>query len=503
MIPTAKPFQHKGKDLIAVPHRLEEVRVLRNLGIEAPSPIKYHYAWPGRFAPFSAQRDAAAFLTINPRAFNLSEMGTGKSLASLWAYDYLREKALAQRLLIIGPLSTLERTWADEVFQHFPHLTTSVVYGSSDRRIKLLGQDVDIYIINHDGIKIRRVLEALDERPDIDLVVIDEISQMARNFGTDRYKALHRVMNGKVKRNGWGLTGTPTPNEPTDAWAQCRILVPSRVPPYHKRFKDLVMRQVGPYLWVPRDNAADVVHEAMQPSIRFTRSEMVDLPPTTFETREVEMTPQQDKAYKEMMLRLKAEADEGHILAVNEAVKAQKLIQIACGVAYDNNGGEAAFDVEPRLKVVREIIDGSSRKVIVFVPFVSVINMVAADLMKHNISTEIIHGGVSKAERDRIFHEFQKCPEPRVIVAQPAAMSHGLTLTAANTIVWYAPITSTDTYLQANARIVRPGQTCNTLIVMIQGTPIERKYYQRLVKKEKVQGTLLDLVQESRLTSVV
>jgi SNF2 family DNA or RNA helicase len=87
-----------------------------------------------------------------------------------------------------------------------------------------------------------------------------------------------------------------------------------------------------------------------------------------------------------------------------------------------------------------------------------------------------------------------KLPDPHIIVAQPAAMSHGLTLTAANTIIWYAPYPSLDVYEQANARIVRPGQTRTTLICNVEATPVERKIYQRLRDRQKLQGLLLDLL---------
>ena len=90
VVPSAKSFSVKGQPLVAVPHRTEETTLLRNLGYDAPAPIRSYYDWPGRFKPFHAQREAAAFLSMNKRAFNLVELGTGKSLASLWAYDYLR-----------------------------------------------------------------------------------------------------------------------------------------------------------------------------------------------------------------------------------------------------------------------------------------------------------------------------------------------------------------------------------------------------------------------------
>lgn len=498
VVPGAKLLKHKGSTYVVVKHKLDEVKILRNIGIEAPSPILHYYDWPGRFKPFKAQLEAAAFMSLHNRAFNLSDMGTGKTLATLWAYDYLREQGKVNKMLVITPLSTLERTWADEVFSHFPHLTVAVLYGSREKRLKLLNTDADIYLINHDGIKVNGFVEAMKERQDINLVVVDEISQMARNAGTDRFKALHQLVRSTPPRQAWGLTGTPTPNAPTDAWAQCRLIVPEKVPVYFNKFKASVMKQLSTFVWIPRPDAMDIVHEAMQPAIRFTRDECVDLPPCTYLTRQAEFTPQQTKAFKEMIAKLKTEVDNGEVTAVNEAVKAQKLIQIASGVVYGSDGEVLDIDAGPRLDVVREVCEEAGTKVIVFVPFVSVIDKVAEYLKTQGFSVEVIHGGVSNAERNRIFRAFQREQDPKILVAQPATMSHGLTLTSASTMIWYAPITSADTYLQACARITRPGQKHNQLIVNIEGSEIERKYFKRLADKESTQGVLLDLVKGNR-----
>lgn len=501
VIPSAKIFEYDGKQLVAVKHGPDETKVLRNIGIDAPSPILYHYKWPGRFDPFNAQREAAAFLSLENRAFNLSDLGTGKTLATLWAYDYLRSCGAVKKALVVTPLSTLERTWADEVFNHFPHLDVAVLHGSREKRFAMLDMDVDLYLINHDGIKVKGFVEALANRPDIDLVIVDEIAQVGRTAGTDRFRALMDIINRQQPRRCWGLTGTPTPNAPTDAWAQCKLLVPERVPPYFNRFKDMVMMQINQFLWVPRKNALDIVHDAMQPAIRFSRDECVDLPPCLYETRQAELTPEQKKAYKDMLTKLRIQVADGEVTAVNEAVKAQKLIQVACGVVYDSDGNEVHMDAGPRMEVLEEVIEQAGAKVIVFVPFVSAVNKVLEFVRACGYTAEAIHGGVSKTERDRIFTAFMKADDPHVIVAQPAAMSHGLTLTAANTIIWYAPIASNETWEQANARITRPGQKHSQLIVMIEGTDMERKYYQRLKEKQKVQGILLDMVKESRVTA--
>ena len=491
VIPSAKAFQFRGQTLVAIPHRQDETQVLRNLGFDVPSPIEHYYQWSGQYKPFKAQLATSSFLTQHPRAFVLNDMGTGKTLATLWAFDYLRSIGKAKKMLIVSPLSTLERTWADEVFMHFPHLTVAVLHGSKDRRIKMLNEDVDIYLINHDGIK--TVLDELADRKEIDTVVVDEVASF-RNASTSRWKALKKICQGRERL--WGLTGTPIPNLPTDAWAQCRLICPDRVPPYFGKFRDAVMKQLGPFKWVPRDTATEVVADAMQPSIRFRRDECVDLPPCMYQDRSVPMTSEQSKAYKEMLSQLKMEFSHQQVVAVNEAVKMQKLIQIACGVVYDSNGNDVILPNDHRINVVKEVVEEAGTKVIVFVPYKGVLHHVAEQLGKEfgHANVAQLSGETPKAARDDIFYRFQKTREPKVLVAQPAAMSHGLTLTAASTIVWYAPVTSNEVYQQANARITRPGQKNNQLIVNVEASEVERRVYKRLQTKQGMQGLLLEAV---------
>jgi SNF2 family DNA or RNA helicase len=492
IIPTAKEIEVKGTRLLAVPHKLDETRVLNNMGIRAPSPIAYYYKWSGQYTPFDHQRVTAEFLTLNPKSYCLLDMGLGKSLSVLWTYDYLRSIGKAGKMLIISPLSTLERVWADEIFMHFPHLDYTVLHGANKaRRMKLLAQDTDIYIINHDGVKVIR--KELMERPDIDVVVIDELASF-RNASTDRFKALNNVIE---KRNYvWGLTGSPIPNAPTDAWAQCKLISPDRVPKYFSRFRDITMRQTGPFKWAPRKEALSIVQEAMQPAIRYKRDECLDLPPTTLTTRHVELSPEQRKMYMEMLKQLKTEFGQGQILAVNEAVKVSKLLQICVGVAYGNDGENVVIPATPRIEVLKEIIEEAEGKVIVFIPLSGALARVAEELRQAHITVEVVHGGVSKSERDRIFQAFQKAQDPRVLVANPKTMSHGLTLTEASVVVWFTPVFDAEVYSQACARITRPGQKRNTLIVHIEGSDIERRCYKKLADKGDLQGTLLQMIKE-------
>lgn len=491
VIPTAKLFEHKGQTLVAVPHKLDETRVLNNIGLKVPSPIGYYYQWSGQYTPLAHQLETAQFLTLNPHSFCLNDMGTGKTMSVLWALDYLRKIGVVKKVLIISPLSTLERVWADEIFMHFPDVTYTVVHSSSrERRMKLLNQDVDVYITNHDGVKV--IEDELKGRDDINAVVIDELASF-RNASTARFKSLKAVID--KKEWVWGLTGSPIPNSPTDAWAQCRLIAPDKVPKYFGRFRDMTMKQINTFKWAPREEALAVVQNCMQPAIRYKRDECIDLPDTVHTTRHVELSTEQKHMYKEMLTKLKAEYGDEKILAVNEAVKAGKLLQIACGVAYASGGEHVIIPAHERINVVKEIIEEAEGKVIVFVPFTGALERIAKEL-RHDYTVEVVHGETPTQQRNDIFNNFQKAKDPRVLVAHPKCMAHGLTLTAANVVVWFSPTFDGEIYEQACARITRPGQKLKTLIVHIEGSEVERRVYKRLTEKGNMQGVLLQMIKE-------
>jgi SNF2 family DNA or RNA helicase len=213
----------------------------------------------------------------------------------------------------------------------------------------------------------------------------------------------------------------------------------------------------------------------------------------------VELTPDQAKHYQTMMRHLMTEVSkEGStITAVNEAVKVQKLVQIACGVAYDEDGNNVELDCSPRVNAVKEIIEEAGQKVIIFVPLTGTLYMLERELSKR-WSVAVVNGAVSSAERSRIFKDFQDAPDPKVLIAHPATMAHGLTLTAASTVIWYGPVTSNEQYVQANGRIERIGKRNVSNVIHIEATELEHKMYERLKGKQRLQGLLLELIQQTR-----
>jgi SNF2 family DNA or RNA helicase len=255
------------------------------------------------------------------------------------------------------------------------------------------------------------------------------------------------------------------------------------------------MRQIGTFKWVERPEAIEVVHKALQPAVRFTREQCFDLPPTTYTTLQVQLDPAAQKAYKQMLDELATEIRSNQITAANEGVKLSKLLQISAGFGYDDSGLGHYIGGVDRFKTIFELIEGATGKVIVFATFRYMVEMLAGVLGKR-YQVGMIHGEVPKAQRDLIFSGFQKGTSPRVIVAHPQTMAHGLTLTAASTIIWATPTMSLEIYEQANARITRSGQTQNTHIVHLTSTKAESAVYSRLRRKAALQGALLELFEE-------
>jgi SNF2 family DNA or RNA helicase len=480
----------RGIPLVLAPHRLDEVKVLNNLGIKAPSPILHYYDWPGQFKPYDHQRQTAAFLTLNQRGLVLNEIGTGKTQSSLWAADYLIKTGHVKKVLILSPLSTLERVWGDALFKEFTHRKFVVLHGTAAKRKQLLERDAQFYIINHDGFPI-----IADQTVGMfDLVIVDEAAVL-RNPSTQRFKLFRRWVDANPATRLWLMTGTPTPNDPTDAWALAKLVGSPHCTKTFTAFREQVMMKIGQWKFIPRPESVDIVKHILQPAVRYTRDECFDLPDTVIQTRQVDLTPEQSLHYKKMLKHFVSEATEGTITAVNEAVKIQKLVQIACGVAYGDDGQHIELDCSPRVNLVKEVIEEAGEKVIVFVPLTGTLHMLEKELGKH-WSVGVVNGEVSSHKRNQIFHDFQHSRDPHVLIAHPGTMAHGLTLTSASTIIWYGPINSNEQYTQANGRIERIGKKHVSNVIHIEATELEYRMYERLKNKQKLQGLLLDLIQQ-------
>lgn len=451
---------------------------------------EYEWPRPHGFSPFDHQKTTAQFLISNRKAFCFNEQGTGKTASVIWAVDYLMSIGAVKRVLVVCPLSIMKSAWQQDLFKFAIHRTVSVAYGSAKKRKEIIGGGSEFVVINFDGVEIVK-----DEiiNGGFDLIVVDEASAY-KNAQTTRWKTMRTLC--KSIKGLWMLTGTPAAQSPADAYGLAKLVNPTAVSPFFGQFKDTVMTKISMYRWLPKPDAQDTVHRVLQPAIRFEKAQCLDLPPVTFVDRDAPLTPQQKAFYKLLKSEMLIEAAGEEVSAVNAAVKINKLLQIACGSVYTDSGEVVDFDVSIRLNVVKEVIDETSNKVLVFVPFTHTIDVLEKFLTKQGISCAVINGAVPVNKRSDIVKDFQETNNVRVLIIQPQAASHGLTLTAADTIIWYAPCTSVETYLQANARIDRPGQKNNMTIVHISGSPVESKVYSLLRNNVGNHQKIIDLYRQ-------
>lgn len=479
---------------IAVRWGLDEVRVLRNLGVRnVPSPITAKYDWPGRFDPMSHQVETAAFLTMHKRAFVFSEPGTGKTLAALWTADYLMKIRRVRRCLILCPLSIMQSAWMQDLHNSVIHRSAIVAHHQqSMRRLEMVQGDYEFVITNYDGLNL--IADEVIKDGRFDLVIVDEANAY-KNVSTKRWKSLNKIVKPEVML--WMMTGTPAAQSPLDAYGLAKLVNPLGVPKFFTAWRDSTMNKVTMFKWLPKADAQDKIHQALQPAIRFTKEQCLDLPPVVTVTRDVPLTPQQKKYYNMLKEQMLFKAAGETITAINAAGEVNKLLQISAGAAYTDNSEVVTFDCAPRLDVLMEVLEETQRKVLIFAPYRHSIDTIHNHLTINNIQTEVIHGDVSVTKRTRIFKQFQEEPDPRVLVIQPQAAAHGVTLTAADTVVFWGPVMSTETYIQCCARSDRKGQNSDKVtIIHIQGSEIERKMFTRLAERVDDNNMLVKLYEE-------
>jgi SNF2 family DNA or RNA helicase len=266
----------------------------------------------------------------------------------------------------------------------------------------MIQRDYEIVITNYEGLNLIASEVKNDGR--FDLVIVDEANAY-KTPTTRRWKSLNSILTPNTYL--WMMTGTPASQSPVDAYGLAKLVNPEGVPKFYTAWRDQVMNKITLFKWAPKQDAKDKVHEALQPAIRFTKAQCLDLPPVITMTREVALTPQQKKYYDLLKERMLVQAAGETITAVNAAAGVSKLLQISCGAAYTDDKEVVEFDSAPRLAVLEEILEETDRKVIIFAMFRSSIDGINTFLTKHGHKTAVIHGGVSATQRGDIISSFQ------------------------------------------------------------------------------------------------
>lgn len=480
-----------------LPYTPDHVKILNRMcETRLPGPAFAGWAFGGKHDPYIHQRTTVDFLTQHRKCFVLNGMGTGKTSSAIWAAEFLISMGIVKRVLILSPLSTLRAVWEREIFMLRPMRKVAVAHGGKAKRQKAVQSDATYVITNHDAMRLTDMNPAM-LAAEFDLVIVDEAAVFktwSSGSMPTRYRAMLKLAQAVDRL--WLMTGTPMPNSPLDAWALIK-LVDASFRMSRTAFQNRTMRQVSEYRWLPKPDATDTVARMMQPAIRFSKKDVLAyLPPKIFTGREVPLSKEQEAARKELKKKAVLEHKGQKITAANAAVLLGKVLQIAGGVVFDEDGRTVDLDATPRLTEIERLVKETEGKTLVFATFTETVKRIDRYLRKQGIRSARIYGDTALGQRTKIIKQFQDLDELDVIVAHPGTMAHGITLTEADLVVWATPIMSNELFEQANERPDRPGQKRVITIAQIYGTPEEQQIYRRLRDRGEMQADLLRLAEE-------
>jgi SNF2 family DNA or RNA helicase len=428
-------------------------------------------------------------------------MGTMKTLASLWAADWLMSKYPGMKALIVAPLSTLNVVWGSAIFKNLMgRRTYEVLHGNPEERSKRLAKPRDFYIVNFDGAVVGSTGNQLNgfsaeiaARKDIGLVIVDEATAY-KHANTRRHRIARKLFDRPYL---WMLTGTPTAQSHLDAYGLARLVNNAHGESYGS-FVARTTVQLSRFKRIPTRAAYDEARKLLSPAVRYDIRDVWDGPSMTTQQREIDLTSEQKKHLKNLRNQLVVAMEDGTLISpANEAALRTKYLQIVLGAIYDTTHTPHPIDAAPRIAELISILDQSNAKVIVLCPFTSVCELVYRALEKWDRA--LVTGATSSKDRTDIFNAFQTTDKPQVIIADPGCLAHGIDLFAATTTVWYGPTDKAELYEQANKRAHRPGQKYPVTVVQLVSTALEREIFNRLRSSQQLQGVLLSMIKEGRI----
>ena len=424
----------------------------------------------------------------------LAEMGTGKTLISIGIAGHLYLKNEINKLLIVAPLS-ITKVWEEEFakFADFDY-QIKVLEGNSSKKAEMLrnlfGNKLQVAVVNYESCW-RMEKEIADWKPD--MIICDESSKI-KNPQAKQSKALHRL--GKKSKHNIILTGTPVTNNPLDFFSQYKFLDEDIFGGsyYAFRSKYAVMGGYGNYQVVGYKNLQELTEKAHKIAFRITKKEALDLPEQVDTNRYIELEPKARAIYNQVERDSFAELDSGDLSTPNVLTKLLRLSQITGGYVKNEFNDIAEQVSSAKLNELEDIVDQcmeANKKLVVFARFIPEIDAIAKMLRTKKIKYSMIRGDVK--DRASEVDKFQNDNETKVFIGQLQTTGMGLTLTAADTAVFYSLSYNFADYEQAKARIHRIGQknTC-TYIHLVAKNSIDEKVLDALSKKKNIADLVVD-----------
>lgn len=447
-----------------------------------------------KYEPHDYQQYAVEYIREHPVAAVFLDMGLGKTSITLTALnDLLFDYFDVHRVLVIAPLRVARNTWSSEIrkWEHLSDLQYSIIVGSEKERRAALEKQADIYIINRENIQ--WLIEKSGHPFDFDMVVVDELSSF-KNHEAKRFRALMKV-RPTVKRIV-GLTGTPSSNGLMDLYAEFKLLDMGErlgrfIGNYRVNyFKPDKMNGPVVYSYKPLQGAEQRIYEAISDiTISMKAVDHLQMPELVNSRYEVQMDEKEKQKYEVMKEQLVLSLPEGEVTAANAAALSGKLLQMANGAIYTDDGGIQPVH-DKKLDALEDMIEAANGKPVL-----------VAYWFKHDLKRIMFHLAEKKIPFERLdtdasIEKWNKGEIP-VALIHPASAGHGLNLqNGGNTLIWFGLTWSLELYQQTVARLWRQGQVAGTVVVehIITAGTIDERVMKALELKDSTQAALIDAV---------
>ena len=395
------------------------------------------------------------------------DMGTGKTKVSIddMSYLYLNNKILF--VLVIAPNSNY-MTWADEIKKHSV-VPTHVYRHKIDKKFTFKKGILNYYLMNVEafshasGTKIIGPL--VYSLRNSTCIIVDESTRI-KNRTAKRTKSILKLSYGVAYKRI--LSGFPVTKSPLDLWSQCSFLRPGLLGTdnfYAFRATYSIMRPVttvsGRIVQAPVafQNLDHLLDQVKNFSFRVRKEDCLDLPPKIYHTRLIEMTPEQTKIYNELKNYARTILKDEEASYQNKLTEIIKLHQVANGFVVTNDGSTVSIP-NRKMDELHEVINETDDKIIIWSNYVYTIKYITKELEKKYGSKSVVnfYGDVTVKNRHERVDAFQNNKDVRFFVANPATGGIGLTLTAANTVVYFSNNFNLEERVQSEDRAHRKGQ---------------------------------------------
>ena len=433
----------------------------------------------------------------------LFEMGCGKTLTAIAVAGTLYSERKINKLLVVAPTSVCS-VWPEDFgkFADFPHLE-KIMLGTKSQRLKQLKElesfpceALKVAVINYESVWRDDIFDKLVEF-NADMIICDE-SQRIKTHDAQQSKAMHQL--GDLARYKLILSGTPVQNNAVDLYSQYRFLDPTVFGNNFYKFRNrfCVMGGFNRRQIVNYKDLDLLIKKEHSIAYRVTKKEALDLPEQTFETRYITLTPSEKKLYNTLKKESATELANGETISASTVLTKLLRLQQFTGGFVIADGEEKPQQIgSGKINALEDIVDDyvidGGKKLVIFARFRAELDLIQNLLDKKKLKYGVIYGDIKLSDRGEIVKDFQENEETKVFLAQIDTAGLGITLTAADTCVYYSVNFNYAAYSQSLARIHRIGQrnTCTYIHLTTKGT-VDELIMKALHKKEDLAKTIVD-----------